>query len=217
MVTTGSSLERPVLELRGVSPVSQKAVARGHEVDRGDVEQEPEARRRCRPAHGRPRGPSPTAPRVVTSLRCIAAPRSGRAPPSRALPRSSSRCCWSRAPVHSSMKTFLNSIASAHPRPAKCRCTQRLSSPPRKRTFSRTSKRRPRTLRRPSSSMKRSTTWPQRSRSSEPVPTFTSGFSAARRRRRVDAVAAVVVGVHVEHEERSAARRARPAVASSSA
>ena len=41
----------------GGRPVSQNAVARRDEVDRGDVEQEAEAGRRCRPVHGRPRGP----------------------------------------------------------------------------------------------------------------------------------------------------------------
>ena len=50
--------------------------------------------------------------------------------------------------------------------------------------------------------MNRSTRWPHRSRSSDPVPTLTSGFSLDGLRRTVGTVAAVVVRVDVEHDER---------------
>ena len=52
--------------------------------------------------------------------------------------------------------------------------------------------------------MKRSTSGPNRSVSRLPVPTLTSGFSVAGAGGCVGAVAPVVVGVHVEQDERAA-------------
>ena len=51
--------------------------------------------------------------------------------------------------------------------------------------------------------MKRSTMWPHRFRSSEPVPMLTSGFAVGGLRRMIGAGAAVVVRVDVEHDERA--------------
>ena len=112
-------VERPVLELRG-RPGAPEVVARVDEVDRGDVEQEAEARGDVgqRPIDRQVRGRRASA-RRHDRRRSTAALRSSAGTTAAsalgAAPRGGAR---RRSPVHSSMNIFLNSIASAHPRSA---------------------------------------------------------------------------------------------------
>ena len=108
--------EGPVLEFR-CSASGPERLSRFDEVDRGDVEEEAEARGDV--------GKRPIDREVRIGQRRYGHVGAGHRRSSMSAgttaasaPRSCSRWCSSRSPVHSSMNTFLNSIASAQPVPS---------------------------------------------------------------------------------------------------
>ena len=205
VVTAGSSLERAGTRTSGARPVARNVVSRFDEVDRGDVEQEAEARgdvgerpidrqvrigqrrrrsRRCRDIASSSTSAGTTAASARAQLLEVALVElAGPLVHEHLLELDRQRT--SRpvvAPVDPAAQ-----LAAAEPNVLPH--VEVMAVGPSGAA---------------SVSMNRSTTRLQRTRSSAPVPTLTSGFVASGAGGCIGAVAPVVVGMEVEHDERAA-------------